>query len=156
MLRHFKCFYNVLSYCLWFKYCRGSLIWIANGQNLHFVQKYISFILIRGDLNICGWETDGKLTCLCSSSMDVLPAKSSSRSRDWKLWIEGEESAGYSLPPPTIPAGPETQTHDLRITRPTLYPLSHNLISMQYIMHNYMQVSNPKPNPIPNPNHTVS
>ncbi len=30
--------------------------------------------------------------------------------------IEGEESAGYSLPPPTIPAGPETRTHDLRVT----------------------------------------
>ncbi len=28
--------------------------------------------------------------------------------------IEGGESAGYSLPPPTIPAGPETRTCDLR------------------------------------------
>ncbi len=27
--------------------------------------------------------------------------------------IEGEESAGHSLPPPTIPAGPETQTPNL-------------------------------------------
>ncbi len=34
--------------------------------------------------------------------------------------IEGGESAGYSLPPPTIPAGPETRTHDLRVTSPTL------------------------------------
>ncbi len=37
--------------------------------------------------------------------------------------IEGGESTGYSLPPPTIPAGPETQNHDLRVTSPTLYPL---------------------------------
>ncbi len=37
-----------------------------------------------------------------------------------------EESAGYSLPPPTIPAGPETQTHDLQVTSPTLYPLGHD------------------------------
>ncbi len=33
-----KCFYKVLSHCLWLKYC---LIWIANGQNLHIVQKYL-------------------------------------------------------------------------------------------------------------------
>ncbi len=87
ILRHFKCFYNVLSQCLCLKYCRGWLIWIANGQKLHFVQKYLCFIFLRGDLNIYGWETDEKLTRLCSSSMDVLPSKSSSRSRDWKLSI---------------------------------------------------------------------
>ncbi len=40
--------------------------------------------------------------------------------------IEGGESAGYSLPPPTIPAGPETRTHDLWVTNPTLYPLGHD------------------------------
>ncbi len=40
--------------------------------------------------------------------------------------IEGGESAGHSLPPPTIPAGPETQTHDLWVTSPTLYPLGHD------------------------------
>ncbi len=40
--------------------------------------------------------------------------------------IEGGESAGYSLPPPTIPAGPDTRTHDLRVTSPTLYPLGHD------------------------------
>ncbi len=34
--------------------------------------------------------------------------------------IEGGESAGYSLTPPKIPAGPETQTHDLWVTSPTL------------------------------------
>ncbi len=34
--------------------------------------------------------------------------------------IEGGEGAGHSLPPPTIPAGPETRTHDLSITSPTL------------------------------------
>ncbi len=34
--------------------------------------------------------------------------------------IEGGESAGYSLPPPTFPAGPETRTLDLRVTSPTL------------------------------------
>ncbi len=35
--------------------------------------------------------------------------------------IEDGESAGYSLPPPTIPAGPETRTHDLRVTSPTIH-----------------------------------
>ncbi len=34
--------------------------------------------------------------------------------------IEGGESAGYSVPPPTIPGGPETQTRDLGVTSPTL------------------------------------
>ncbi len=40
--------------------------------------------------------------------------------------IEGGESAGYSLPPPTIPARPETRTCDLWVTSPTLYPLGHD------------------------------
>ncbi len=40
--------------------------------------------------------------------------------------IEGGESAGYSLPPPTIPAGPETRTHDLWVTSPTPYPIGHD------------------------------
>ncbi len=40
--------------------------------------------------------------------------------------IEGGESAGYSLPPPTIPSGPETRTCNLRVTSPTLYPLDHD------------------------------
>ncbi len=31
-----------------------------------------------------------------------------------------EESAGYSLPPPTIPARPETRTYNLRVTCPSL------------------------------------
>ncbi len=30
--------------------------------------------------------------------------------------IDGGESAVHSLPPPTIPAGPETRTHNLWIT----------------------------------------
>ncbi len=37
--------------------------------------------------------------------------------------IEGGESTGYLLPPPTIPAGSETRTHNLQVTRLTLYPL---------------------------------
>ncbi len=40
--------------------------------------------------------------------------------------IEGGESTGYSLPPPTIPAGPETRTRNLWVTSPTLYPLGHD------------------------------
>ncbi len=44
--------------------------------------------------------------------------------------IEGGESAGHSLPPPTIPAGPETWTRDLWVTSPTLYPLGR---AEQYI-----------------------
>ncbi len=34
--------------------------------------------------------------------------------------IEGGESTGYSLPPPTISARPETRTCDLQVTSPTL------------------------------------
>ncbi len=34
--------------------------------------------------------------------------------------FEGGESAGHSLPPPTIPAGPETRTRNLWVTSPTL------------------------------------
>ncbi len=34
--------------------------------------------------------------------------------------IEGGESAVYALPPPTIPAGPETRTRSLWIMSPTL------------------------------------
>ncbi len=44
---------------------------------------------------------------------------------DLSRGIEGGESAGHSLPPPT-PAGPETQTRDLWVTSPTLYPLGHD------------------------------
>ncbi len=40
--------------------------------------------------------------------------------------IEGGESAGYSLSPPTIPAGPEIRTHNLLVTSPTRYPLGHD------------------------------
>ncbi len=36
-----------------------------------------------------------------------------------------EESAGYSLPPPTIP-GSETRTPNLRVLSQTLYPLGHD------------------------------
>ncbi len=45
-------------------------------------------------------------------------AQGSHLSRD----IEGGESTGCPLPPLTIPAGPETLTHDLWVTSPTLYP----------------------------------
>ncbi len=33
--------------------------------------------------------------------------------------IEGGESAGHSLPPPTIPSGPETRTRNLWVKSPT-------------------------------------
>ncbi len=47
-------------------------------------------------------------------------------SRASVVGLKVEESAGYSLPPPTIPAGPETRTHNLRVTSLTLYPLGHD------------------------------
>ncbi len=40
--------------------------------------------------------------------------------------IEGGESAGYSLPPPKIPARPETRIRDLRVTSLTIYPFGHD------------------------------
>ncbi len=47
--------------------------------------------------------------------------------------IEGGESAGYSLPPPTIPARPEIRTHNLLVTSPTRYPLSHDCPRYSYL-----------------------
>ncbi len=55
---------------------------------------YLCFILLRGDLNICSCEADGRLTGLCYRSIDVLPFRSSSQSCDWKLWI----SPPYTYP----------------------------------------------------------
>ncbi len=37
------------------------------------------------------------------------------------------------LPPPTIPAGPEIQTHNLPLTSPTRYPLGHDCPIYYYI-----------------------
>ncbi len=42
----------------------------------------------------------------------------------------GGDSAGQSLPPPRIPAGPETRTCDLWVTSPTLHPLGHDCPSL--------------------------
>ncbi len=39
---------------------------------------------------------------------------------------QGSHRVGHSLPPPIIPAGPETRTHDLWVTSLTLYPLGHD------------------------------
>ncbi len=78
---------------------------------LAFVQKYICFILLRGDLNICGWETDEKWTRLCCNSMDVLPSRSSSRSRDWKL------SIGYSKPDGRLCRKSASRSTNLRVTK---------------------------------------
>ncbi len=48
-------------------------------------------------------------------------------SRAPQSWYWGwRESAVHSLPPPTIPAGPETRTRNLWITSPTLSPLGHD------------------------------
>ncbi len=35
--------------------------------------------------------------------------------------LKVEESAGYSLQPPTIPAGPDIRTRDLRVTSEELF-----------------------------------
>ncbi len=42
--------------------------------------------------------------------------------------IEGGESAGHSLPTPTISNGPETRTRDLWVTSPTLQRLGHDCL----------------------------
>ncbi len=47
--------------------------------------------------------------------------------------IEGGESTVHSLPPPTIPAGPEIRTHNPPLTSPTRYPLGHDCpTNLQY------------------------
>ncbi len=53
--------------------------------------------------------------------------------------IEGGENAGYSLPPPTIPAGPETRTRNHRVTSPTLYPLGHDFPQVSTIQYSTVQ-----------------
>ncbi len=39
ILRHFKCFYNVLSHCLWLKYCRGGFNMDCKGPKLAFCSE---------------------------------------------------------------------------------------------------------------------
>ncbi len=48
-------------------------------------------------------------------------------------------------PPPTIPAGPETRTCDLRVTNPTLYPSGHdcplkNILNKTRLPYSYKQL----------------
>ncbi len=45
--------------------------------------------------------------------------------------IEGVRERWYSLPPPTIPAGPETRTRNLWVTTPTLFALGHHCPPIQ-------------------------
>ncbi len=84
--------FEMLSMCLlfcllYFECCVVLCLKKKKKKMLITKKKYLCFIILRGDLNICGWETDEKLRSLCCSAMDVLPSKSLSRSRDWKLWI---------------------------------------------------------------------
>ncbi len=53
--------------------------------------------------------------------------------------IEGGESTGYSLPPPTVLAGPETRTHDLRVTSPILYPLVRDCPTGLYLTQHFLE-----------------
>ncbi len=62
-------------------------------------------------------------TIYAAEPREQMGARCLAQSSHLSYGIEGGESAGYSLPPPTIPAGPETQTRDLRVTSPTLYLL---------------------------------
>ncbi len=52
---------------------------------------YLCFILLTGELNICGLERDGKLTGLCRL-MDVLPSRSLS-SESYELMYCEEKSS---------------------------------------------------------------
>ncbi len=88
ILWHFKCFYNVLSHWLCLKYCSGCLIWkYANGQNLHFVKKYFYFYYFERWSKYLRLGNRWKIDMLVLQFYGCLPSKSSSRSRDWKLWI---------------------------------------------------------------------
>ncbi len=55
--------------------------------------------------------------------------------------IEGGESAVHSLPPPTMPAGPETRTRDLWVTSPTLYPLGHDCPTCWFVLKKHFLLS---------------
>ncbi len=77
--------------------------------------------------NLCSAFNPSKCTYTWSSWGFGALLKGSHLSRG----IKSGESAGYSLPPPKIPAGLETRTHNLRVTSPTLYPLGHDCPSAQ-------------------------
>ncbi len=47
--------------------------------------------------------------------------------------IEGGENSHYSLPPPTIPAGPEIQTHNLRSDALSIRPHTNSTLENIYI-----------------------
>ncbi len=69
--------------------------------------------------------TVGSHLC-CGARGAVGGSVSFSRVSPQSWYWRRRESADYSLPPPTIPAGPETRTRNLRVTSPTLYPLGHD------------------------------
>ncbi len=63
---------------------------------------------------------------LCSGTRWAFGVRCLAQGSHLSRGIEGGLSAGHSLPPPTIPAGPETWTRNLWVTSPTLYPLGHD------------------------------
>ncbi len=98
---------------------------------LHFRGKCVWPSMVTHTRNLCSAFNPSKCTYTRSSGQPIAPgeqlgvrclAQGSHLSRG----IEGGESPVYSLPTPTIAAGPETRTCDLRVTSPTLYPLGHD------------------------------
>ncbi len=61
-LRHFQGFYNVLSHCLMIEMLPSVFNMDCKWPKHAFCSDILCFILLRGYLNICGWETDEKLT----------------------------------------------------------------------------------------------
>ncbi len=100
---------------------------------LAFRSEIPLFCSLRGDQNICGWETDEKLTRLSCSSMDVLPSNSLSRSHDWKLSIRfGHYSFAW------LNSVPEKAKPDVR-RKTTLFKWLFNAVL--YILTDVIKVS---------------
>ncbi len=81
--------------------------------------------------NLCSAFNPSKCTRACTHThththREQLGVRCLAQGSHLSRGIEGGESAGHSLPLPTIPAGPETWTHNLWVTSPTLYPLGHD------------------------------
>ncbi len=118
----------------WYKYLDAGALWEGNDD----------VSLVSHTRNLCSAFNPSKCTHTAVNTHTPWTHTRSS-GQPFMLWRPGSiwgfgallkgtsvvvlsvgESAGHSLPPPTIPAGPETRTHVLWVKSPTLYPLGHD------------------------------
>ncbi len=104
---------------------RSSVVWFP--WKLKVKVKKVKWRVASHTRNLCSAFNPSKCTHTagnthCGQPMLRHPGSS------WGLGalLKVERALVIHSPPQTIPAGPETQTCDLRVTNPTLYPLGHN------------------------------